>query len=116
MVESLNNFTFFAKDWNRNIYGFLGTRKRNLMRSLNNIQKTLEHFSSTYLAGKELEIRDELENVLDHKDLLWRLKARCDWLQLGDRNTKFFHSRTLRRRKFNRIITLRFDNGEWCTD
>ncbi|MBA0845023.1 hypothetical protein Goarm_005853, partial [Gossypium armourianum] len=116
MVESLNNFTFFAKDWNRNIYGFLGTRKRNIMRSLNNIQKTLEHSSSTYLAGKELEIRDVLENVLDHKDLLWRQKARCDWLQLGDQNTKFFYSRTLRRRKFNRIITLRIDNGEWCTD
>lgn len=39
MVESLNNFTFFAKDWSKNIYGFLSTRKRNLMRSLNNIQK-----------------------------------------------------------------------------
>ncbi|XP_012453509.1 uncharacterized protein LOC105775544 [Gossypium raimondii] len=116
MFESLNNFTFFAKDWNRNIYGFLGTRTRNLMRSLNNIQKTMKHPSSTYLAGKELEIRDELENVLDHEDLLWRQKARCDWLQLGDRNTKFFHSRTMRRRKFNRITTLRVDNGDWCTD
>ncbi|MBA0785623.1 hypothetical protein Gotri_027036 [Gossypium trilobum] len=114
--DSLNNFTSFAKDWNRNIYGFLGTRKRNLMRSLNNIQKTLEHSSSTYLSGKELEIRDELENVLDHEDLLWRQKARCDWLQLGDRNTNFFHSRTLKRRKFNRITTLRIDNGDWCTD
>ncbi|KAG8490242.1 hypothetical protein CXB51_015567 [Gossypium anomalum] len=42
------------------------------------------------LVQKEVEIRDELENVLDHKDLLWRQKARCNWLQLGDRNTKFF--------------------------
>ncbi|MBA0817458.1 hypothetical protein Gohar_021897, partial [Gossypium harknessii] len=116
MIESLNNFTSFAKEWNRNIYGFLGTRKRNLMRSLNNIQKTLEHSSSTYLAEKELEIQDELENVLDHEDLLWRQKVCCDWLQLEDRNTKFFHSRTLRKRKFNRITTLRIDNGEWCLD
>ncbi|KAL1067721.1 hypothetical protein V6Z11_D12G149600, partial [Gossypium hirsutum] len=56
MIESLNDFTFFAKEWNMNIYGFLGTRKRNLMRSLNNIQKPLEQYSSTYLAEKELEI------------------------------------------------------------
>ncbi|KAH1090414.1 hypothetical protein J1N35_017671 [Gossypium stocksii] len=86
------------------------------MRSLNNIQRTLDLCSSTHLVKKELDIRDELENVLDHKDLLWRQKVRCDWLRLGDRNTKFFHCRTLRRRKFNRITTLHIDNGDWCSD
>ncbi|KAA3467447.1 Retrovirus-related Pol polyprotein LINE-1 [Gossypium australe] len=29
--------------------------------------------------------------------------AKCDWLQLGDLNTKFFHRRTLHRRKMNKI-------------
>ncbi|KAL1185315.1 hypothetical protein V6Z11_A01G107100 [Gossypium hirsutum] len=37
-------------------------------------------------------------------------KARCDWLQLRDCNTNFFHSRTIQMRKFNRITTLRVDN------
>lgn len=70
MSDSLNNCTFSVKDWSRNVYGFLGTRKRNLMRSLNNIQKALEHSGSAHLAKKEMEVRDELENVLDHEDLL----------------------------------------------
>lgn len=35
---------------------------------------------------------------------------------IGGPKYKFFHSRTLRRRKFNRITTLRIDNGEWCSD
>ncbi|KAH1046332.1 hypothetical protein J1N35_037116 [Gossypium stocksii] len=33
-----------------------------------------------------------------------------------DRNTKFFDSRTMQRRKFNRILALRVSNGEWCSD
>ncbi|KAA3465509.1 tyrosine decarboxylase 1-like [Gossypium australe] len=52
-----------------NVYGFLGARKRILMRSLNNIQKAIDHFPSSQLTQKELEVRDELENVLDHEDL-----------------------------------------------
>ncbi|KAA3486878.1 LINE-1 reverse transcriptase isogeny [Gossypium australe] len=116
MTDSLNNFTAFVKDWNRDVYGFLGNRKRKLMRSLNNIQRALELSTSTHLVKKEREIRDELENVLDHEDFLWRQKARCDWLQLGDRNTNFFHSRTIKRRKCNRIMSLRVDNGDWCSD
>ncbi|KAA3453051.1 Retrovirus-related Pol polyprotein LINE-1 [Gossypium australe] len=86
------------------------------MRSLNNIQNALEISTSNHLIKKEEEIRDELENVLDHIDLLWRQKARCDWLQLGDRNTNFFHSRTVKRMKFNHIMSLRVDNGDWCSD
>ncbi|KAA3481478.1 Retrovirus-related Pol polyprotein LINE-1 [Gossypium australe] len=100
----------------KDVYGFLGNRKRKLMGSLKNTQKILELSNSTYLANKEREIRDELENVLEHEDLLWRQKARCDWLQFGDRNTNFFHSRTIKRRKFNRITSLRIDNGDWCSD
>lgn len=116
MAVSLSEFTSFVKIWNKNVYGFLGTHKRLLKRELCNIQKAFEHFPSSHLAKKEMDIRDELENVLEHEDLLWRQKTRCDWLQLGDRNTKFYHSRTILRRKFNRITCLRLDNGDWCSD
>ncbi|KAA3471573.1 LINE-1 reverse transcriptase isogeny [Gossypium australe] len=63
-----------------------------------------------------MEVRDELESVLNHEELLWRQKARCDWLQFGDRNTNFFHSRTMQRRKFNRILALRISDREWCSE
>ncbi|KAH1032327.1 hypothetical protein J1N35_044501 [Gossypium stocksii] len=45
-----------------------------------------------------------------------RQKARYDWFHLGDRNTKFYHSRMIKRRNFNHIIALRIDNWEWCSD
>ncbi|KAA3473212.1 LINE-1 reverse transcriptase isogeny [Gossypium australe] len=100
------NFSSFVK----------GSHKRLLIRSLSNIQKALDHSTSFRLIQLKIDVRDELENLLNHKKLLWRQKARCDWLQFGDRNTKFFYSRTIQRRKFNHIIALCMDNGEWCSD
>nr|KYP39534.1 LINE-1 reverse transcriptase isogeny [Cajanus cajan] len=39
----------------------------------------------------------------------------CKWLELGDRNTKYFHGTTLIRRRRNRVVTLQNDDGEWVT-
>lgn len=116
MAESLSDFTSHVKNWNRSVYGFIGTRKIQLLRLLGNIQKASDQSNFRRLVNLELEVRDELESVLNHEELLWRQKARCDWLQFGDRNTKFFHSRTLQRRKYNRIMALRISNEEWCSD
>ncbi|KAH1090891.1 hypothetical protein J1N35_018148 [Gossypium stocksii] len=91
MVDSLSNFTSDVKFWNRNVYGFLGTRKHHLMRSLGNIQQATDHFPS-------------------------KTKGSLYWLQLRDRNTKCYHSRTIKRRNFNRITAFRIDNRDWCTD
>lgn len=64
----------------------------------------------------DLKFRQELKNVLHHKELLWKQKARCDWLHLRDRNTKFFHSCTLQRRKNNRIFAICNTDGDWIYD
>ena len=37
-------------------------------------------------------------------------------MRFGDRNTKFFHTQTVVRRKRNRIHGLFLDNGSWVTD
>ncbi|KAK5792155.1 hypothetical protein PVK06_033269 [Gossypium arboreum] len=63
-----------------------------------------------------MEVREDLDNVLYHEEILWRQKARCDWLVLGDRNTKFFHTRTLRRRKQNLITALKNELRDWIMD
>lgn len=116
MALSLSDFTSHVKEWNRFVYNFIGSRKKNLMKSLLNIQRALDQSNCSRLIQLEVDIRDQLENLLDHEELLRRQKARCDQLQFGYRNTKFFHSRMLQRQKFNRITPLHTDNGEWCFD
>ncbi|KAA3459823.1 Retrovirus-related Pol polyprotein LINE-1 [Gossypium australe] len=67
-----------------------GSRKRQLLRSHESIQKAMDQLTSRSLVDLEIEF--------------------------GDHSTKFFHSCTLQRRKFNRIVALRINNGEWCLD
>ncbi|KAL1178795.1 hypothetical protein V6Z11_A03G118300, partial [Gossypium hirsutum] len=102
-----------VKRWNKIVYGHIPTRKRFLTKKLHNIEIERSKRNSTFLSQIEIEVREDLENVLYHEEILWRQKARCDWLTLGNRNTKFFHTRTLRRRKQNQITALKNDLGEW---
>lgn len=62
----------------------------------------------------EKDLRKELEVVLDNEELLWKQKARNDWITNGDRNTKYFHSQVYKRRRRNNIKSLKLNNGEWC--
>lgn len=39
----------------------------------------------------------------------WRTKSRILWLQAGDKNTRYFHSKTKQRRHINRITFLQDD-------
>ncbi|MBA0766919.1 hypothetical protein Gotri_015910 [Gossypium trilobum] len=51
--------------------------------------------------------QEELDSILHREELLRKQKARYNWLNLRDRNNRFFHSRTLQRRKANSINALR---------
>ncbi|XP_039042397.1 uncharacterized protein LOC120181302 [Hibiscus syriacus] len=78
--------------------------------------QVLDNGGNGYLIDKELQIRTCLEEILDHEELLWYQKSRSEWIQDGDRNTKFFHSRTLARRQSDRIQALKIQSNEWCYD
>lgn len=43
-------------------------------------------------------------------------KSCVDWLRYGDRNTKFFHTSTLVRRRRNRVEILQDENRVWVKD
>ncbi|KAG8472739.1 hypothetical protein CXB51_034646 [Gossypium anomalum] len=105
-----------SEAWNKQVYGNITTRKKGLIKRIANIQRLNDQSGSHHLNEVDLSLRRELENLLHHEELLWRQKARCDWLKLGDRNTKFFHSRTLQRRKGNRIYAIQNFDGTWIYD
>lgn len=47
---------------------------------------------------------------------MWFQKSRENWVRLGDRNTKFFHTQMVVRRKRNKIHGLFVGDNIWCTD
>lgn len=89
---TLNDFTAAARKWNLEVFGNILKMKRNLLSRISGIQKCLENYYSKKLVDLEKDLRAELENVLDNEELLWKQKSRKDWLTLGDRNTRYFHS------------------------
>lgn len=40
----------------------------------------------------EPAMQEELHVLLELEDLKWRQKAKTNWLQNGDRNTRYFHA------------------------
>ncbi|KAK5782537.1 hypothetical protein PVK06_037041 [Gossypium arboreum] len=69
--------------------------------------KLSKYFDTNRLQGQEQELKVELESILSQEEILRYQKPRSDWLLNGDRNMKFFHSKTLARRKMNRIEALK---------
>ncbi|CAL8098739.1 unnamed protein product [Prunus armeniaca] len=64
----------------------------------------------TWTNGRVFERLDRAEA------LFWQQKSRIQWLQEGDRNTKFFHMTIVIRRRRNKIERLKNEEGFWVED
>jgi hypothetical protein len=102
--------------FNKERFGNIRRKKEQLERRLNDIQSALERVDSARLVYLQRDLQKEYDLILRQEELHWYQKARDDWIKLGDRNTKFFHTKTIVRRKRNKIHGLHLPNGIWCVD
>ena len=77
------------------------------------MQRAFESHSTPNLRKLETELQQE---YINKEELLWRQRATCNWNQNEDRNTAFYHSYVRKRTKQNKVVMLRLDSGEWCSD
>jgi hypothetical protein len=113
LCDSINSFTHLVTSWNRHTFGNIFIRKRRVLNRLNGIQHALACSPSVALACLEKSIRLEFLTILNQEEEFWALKSRLGWVLEGDRNTKFFHTSTIVRRKFNKIVRIRNSVGGW---
>lgn len=73
---------------------------------LRGIQSSITEGPSEYLLNLGEVLRKEYWEILQQEEF-WSVKSRLNWLIQDDRNTKFFHSSTLIRRKRNRLACLK---------
>ena len=96
--------------WNKTEFGHVG-------RKISELQKHLEwiELQPTTLDIAQLmrNTRIELNGWLEKEDAMWCQRSRLTWFQEGDRNTRFFHTKTSARYKKNLIEGLMDANGVW---
>ncbi|XP_056695812.1 uncharacterized protein [Spinacia oleracea] len=65
-----------------------------------------------HLQDLEEDLTNQLQSLYQQEESYWKMRARSNWLTDGDRNTKFFQTSVLIRRKRNKISNLFSEVGE----
>ncbi|KAL8137685.1 hypothetical protein V2J09_003686 [Rumex salicifolius] len=102
--------------WNREIFGNIFKRKRPCYSRTVGVQRRLEVAPSMVLIKLERRLRIELSGILEQEQTLWWQKSRAGFLIDNNRNTKFFHTSTVIRRKANKFTSLHDEVGNMIED
>nr|KYP38491.1 hypothetical protein KK1_040260 [Cajanus cajan] len=116
ILESLKHVREASLVFNKEVFGNIGLRKKILGARLRGLERYLEKVDSRRHALLYQELFQEYELVLQQEETLWYQKSREKWIKLGNKNTAFFHTQTVVRRKRNKILGLHLPSGAWCTD
>ncbi|KAG7559686.1 Reverse transcriptase domain [Arabidopsis thaliana x Arabidopsis arenosa] len=104
------------QQWNKDVFGDVQKKKEVLMRDIKAIQDELELVQTDSMLRREEELVKEFEVILEQEEILLFQKSREKWIALGDRNTTYFHTSTIIRRRRNRIEMLRNNEEHWVSD
>ncbi|XP_061344063.1 uncharacterized protein LOC133290032 [Gastrolobium bilobum] len=111
-----NEFERRAKDWHHSVYRLNMRKKNNIyarLRGIDNYRMGRYDHSMEIL---QRSLWKELQEILVREELDWFQRSRCQWLKFGDKNTKFFHSAAISRRRHNKVIALKDEDGNWVSD
>jgi hypothetical protein len=105
--QRLKNFKQCLKLWNKQTFGNIFEAQQQLNEQMRLLQIQIRNQGITEeLREQEALISQKLGERRVQEEILWRQKSRVQWLQEGDRNTKFFHRSTIQRRHVNHISHL----------
>lgn len=104
------------RDWNKDTFGNIFSQKKKLFNQLRNIDKRLAQGWNDQLLNLQKVTWKAYEDILAKEKILWFQKSRAKWIELGDRNTKYFHGVATIRRRRNHISTLQNDQGVWVNE
>ncbi|PNX73217.1 ribonuclease H [Trifolium pratense] len=117
VIQSLNQVQRDIKDWKFNTFDHVMRTKKEIMVRLGGIQRSM--YNSRNVGGLcrlEKKLHAELNNILRQEELMWYQRSRAKWLTDGDRNTKYYHIKTVARRRKNNILMLKDSEGHWVDD
>ncbi|XP_061364604.1 uncharacterized protein LOC133308038 [Gastrolobium bilobum] len=116
LLDNLNSLVPMLKEWNKKVFGFTELRKNRIIARIEGIQRRIKSGNCLQLEKLEAVLNKELSEILDQEEHIWFQKSRGEWIREGDRNTKYYHTSTIIRRKRNKILKLQDDKGNWVIE
>lgn len=111
LTEALAHFQAHITTWNRDIFGNIFHRKKNILDRIDGIQRSKAYPHSQFFHDLKVSLTRDYSSILQQEQEFWRLKSIISWLAERDCNTRFFHTTTMNRRRGNKINSLKDDLG-----
>ncbi|KAH9672148.1 reverse transcriptase domain-containing protein [Citrus sinensis] len=102
-----------SRGWSEEEFGGQERKLKTLMKELQKAKQSKMHYEE---ANGIRQIEKQIHNILLEEEIYWRHRVRANWLQTGDKNTKFFHSKATARKRKNRIWGVEKKEGSWTED
>ncbi|KAL8159786.1 hypothetical protein V2J09_001323 [Rumex salicifolius] len=99
--------------WNKEVFKNLYYKKEKLLRRIEGIDNAVVSGAPPRLFRLQSKLKRELEDCLQQEELFWFQKSREKWVELGDRNTAYFHASTIIRRRRKYVLALKDHAENW---
>jgi hypothetical protein len=107
LAHKLRALKMDLKEWNEEIFGDVGKRKKELMDGIRELDIIVEGRSLIEEERqRKWEYSRDLERLLLYEEMSWRQKFRMLRLKEGDKNTKFFSPVGNSNRRYNIVDAL----------
>ncbi|KAF7146928.1 hypothetical protein RHSIM_Rhsim03G0116600 [Rhododendron simsii] len=101
------------KVWHKQNFGDFRLQIATLKDRLAHLQEQQVSFSNSDCMVEEKIIKSKLEDLWQKDAMYWHQRSRIKWLQMGDKNSRFFHLSTIHRRQRNQVVKLKDEAGIW---
>ncbi|XP_061336944.1 uncharacterized protein LOC133284010 [Gastrolobium bilobum] len=115
-TEARSEFETAASKWHQEVFNEGMRQKHRIYARIQGLDLKLEAGPDRELEKLQRDLWKELETILLREELNWFQRSRVNWLKFGDRNSRFFHSSTIARRRRNKVLAIKNDLGEWTAD
>ncbi|GKV02020.1 hypothetical protein SLEP1_g14507 [Rubroshorea leprosula] len=114
--QKLKMLKEFLKGWNRDVFGDMEAQFEMATVLVEKIDRRNEDFDlEEFEVSQRHDGVQEIWDILRKKEAIWRQKSRCNWVRMGDANTRFFHKIANGRRAQNNILGISCD-GRWVEE
>ncbi|VFQ99227.1 unnamed protein product [Cuscuta campestris] len=116
VAAKLKATTYALNTWNKQVFGNIFTKLEDLEKKVQNAEELYQADPSDENLINFKSVEASYIHQLYLEKLFWRQKAHIQWIEDGDKNSKFFHSRVKDRRRRLYIHKIKDQTGAWIED